>query len=54
MKTLLHPNEGRPDTASLLLPIAVLALLACLFGTGHVFEGVGTKPIRVAGRADVE
>jgi len=34
MKTLLHPNQGRPDTAQLFPAIAVLALLACLFGTG--------------------
>src|SRR6266516_6429618 len=34
MKTLLHPTERRLGTARLLPIIAVLALLACLFGTG--------------------
>jgi len=34
MKTSLHPNEGRPETARPLPVITVLALLACLFGSG--------------------
>ena len=34
MKTSLHPNEGRPETARLLSVITMPILLACLFGSG--------------------
>ena len=53
MKTSFHPNERRREAAWLLPVVTVLALLACLFGSGCSCFRKGKSSDRIAPQVKV-